>query len=253
MAQYADIVEIVAPASAEAGSRVDITVKIKNLYSAPIGIMVGGALEYGVSPWPSITFPTNWANVAAGTTYSFPGYFTMPYYPPGKEIIIHAYSYYYADGSWHFDDEMVKTVTVAEPYRGTISQKELEYNESRAAIPAANIPQGKRGLVHVWGRNDMSTTQRVGIWWEVRDPDGVVRETYAAWEAWPYTSPGGTHEFIGGRFNLDKAGTWTISVQLFMNPDAQVLVDEYHGTLCTVAAAVPEPEFAGFAITEYTT
>ena len=47
MAQYADIVEIVAPGESQAGSRVDITVKIKNTYSAAIGILAGGALEYG--------------------------------------------------------------------------------------------------------------------------------------------------------------------------------------------------------------
>jgi hypothetical protein len=104
---YADVVSIVAPSEAYSGSRVDITVKIKNLYTSTIGIMVGGALEYGVTPWPGIEFPTNWANVAAGATQSFDGYFTMP----NKDVKIHAYSYYYgSDGLWHFDDEMTKTV-----------------------------------------------------------------------------------------------------------------------------------------------
>jgi hypothetical protein len=56
MAQYAQIVEIVAPSQAVSGERVDITVRIKNTYAAAIGIMVGGALEYGVTPWPGITF-----------------------------------------------------------------------------------------------------------------------------------------------------------------------------------------------------
>ena len=107
MAQYADIIEIVAPAEAAAGSRVDITVRIKNIYSSAIGIMAGGALEYGVSPWPGITFPDPSANVNVGVTYSFAGYFTML----DKKVTIHAYSYYYgADGAWHFDDEMTKVV-----------------------------------------------------------------------------------------------------------------------------------------------
>ena len=109
MAQYADIIEIVAPAEARAGSRVDITVRIKNLYTSTIGIMVGGAFEYGVTPWPGIEFPTNWANVAGGATQSFSGYFTMP----NKKVTIHAYSYYYAGGSWYFDDEMTKSVNLA--------------------------------------------------------------------------------------------------------------------------------------------
>lgn len=111
MAQYADIIEIAAPSEAAPGSRVDITVRIKNTYSAPIGIMAGGALEYGVSPWPGITFPSPSTNVNAGVTYSFSGYFTMP----DKKVTIHAYSYYYgADGSWHFDDEMTKVVNLTE-------------------------------------------------------------------------------------------------------------------------------------------
>jgi len=110
MAQYADIIEIIAPAEASNGSRVDITVRIKNTYSAAIGIMVGGALEYGVSPWPGITFPENSANVNGGATHSFSGYFTMP----NKAVTIHAYSYWYgADGAWHFDDENTKNVALA--------------------------------------------------------------------------------------------------------------------------------------------
>jgi hypothetical protein len=109
MAQYADVIEIVAPPQAAPGDLVSITVRIKNLYSAPIGIMVGGALEYGVSPWPGITFASNSANVDAGATYTFSGYFYMP----DKKVTIHAYSYWYgADGSWHFDDEMTKVVNL---------------------------------------------------------------------------------------------------------------------------------------------
>ncbi|MDD4986937.1 MAG: hypothetical protein PHQ43_14410 [Dehalococcoidales bacterium] len=110
MAQYADIIEIVAPSQAASGSRVDITVKVKNLYSAPIGIMVGGATEYGVSPWPGIIFPSDSANVDGGVTYSFSGYFYMP----DKTVTIHAYSYWYgADGYWYFDDEFTKVINLA--------------------------------------------------------------------------------------------------------------------------------------------
>ena len=109
MAQYADIVEIVAPSEAAQGSRVDITVRIKNTYSSAIGIMVGGAQEYGVTPWPGISFPDPSINVSAGVTQSFSGYFTMP----DRKVTIHAYSYYYgADGNWHFDDEMTKKVNL---------------------------------------------------------------------------------------------------------------------------------------------
>jgi len=110
MAQYADIIEIIAPSQAAPGDRVDITVRIKNTYSAAIGIMVGGALEYGVSPWPGISFPESSTNVNGGATYSFNGYFYMP----DKAVTIHAYSYWYgSDGYWYFDDEMTKGVNLA--------------------------------------------------------------------------------------------------------------------------------------------
>jgi len=111
MAYYADIVEIIAPSEAKPGDRVDITVRIKNTYSSSVGIMAGGALEYGVSPWPGISFPDPSANVDGGATHSFSGYFTMP----DKRVTIHAYSYYYgSDGYWHFDDEMTRTINLAE-------------------------------------------------------------------------------------------------------------------------------------------
>ena len=109
---YADIVEIVAPSSAVAGQTVNIQVKIKNKYSSTIGIMVGGALDYGVTPWPGIEFPADRANVPGGATQSFDGWFTMP----DSDIRIHVYSYYYSaeTGYWYFDDEKTKNVSLAE-------------------------------------------------------------------------------------------------------------------------------------------
>jgi hypothetical protein len=122
MAYYADIVEIMAPGEAKPGSRVDITVRIKNTYSSPIGIMSNGALEYGVSSWPGILFPNPSSNVNAGVTHSFSGYFTMP----EKRTTIHAYSYYYgADSSWHLDDEMTKTIDVTEEIESQFGSIEI--------------------------------------------------------------------------------------------------------------------------------
>jgi hypothetical protein len=235
MALYAEITNIEVVSSAPAGSRVDVRVTIKNKYSATIGIMVGGTLEYGVTPWPGITFPNDWANFPPGQSYYFDGYFTMPQ----VNVKIHAYSYWYGDGSWHFDDEKTKDVSVVEPVKGKITRKELEYNSSRANIPASNIPKDKSGLVHIWGQNDTSTVQQMGIAWTLIDPDGITRESYSTWEAWPYTGAGSEHEFIGGRFSLDKAGTWMINVQLYMNPSSPTIVDSYSGTLCSVIPAQP--------------
>ena len=111
MAQYTDIIEIVAPSQAAQGSRVDITVKIKNIYSAAIGIKVVGVPEYeGLPSGLYITFPVSSANTDGGATYSFSGYFTMP----DKKVTIHIYSYWYgADDLWHLDDEMTKAVNLA--------------------------------------------------------------------------------------------------------------------------------------------
>ena len=130
---------------------------------------------------------------------------------------------------------------VVPEFKGTISKKELEYNESRGTIPVSNVPQDKEGKVHVWGRNDMATNQKLGIHWIVRDPDGIVVEDYEDWESWPNTDPGKTHEFISpGRFDLNKPGPWTIGISLAMNPESTVQVASYAGVLCTVAAAPPE-------------
>jgi len=111
---YTEITAIEAPASAIAGSLVQIKVTIKNKYSSVISIMVAGALEYGVSPRPAISFPNYWANVEAGASHSFNGSFNMP----SHSVTIYAFSYYYYyygfDSSWHTDDERTKNVSLSE-------------------------------------------------------------------------------------------------------------------------------------------
>lgn len=119
MAQYADVIEIVAPAEAASGSRVDITIRVKNTYTAPIGMRVAATLEYDVSPWPSVIIPVDWANVDSQATWPFPGYFYMP----GQKVTIHAKSYWYgADGQWYADDEMTKVVTLVSSGQPAISE-----------------------------------------------------------------------------------------------------------------------------------
>jgi len=114
----------------------------------------------------------------------------------------------------------------------------------------ASVPIGTGGKVHVWGRNDMTTTQKLGIHWIVREPptveypDGRVAQDYEDWEGWPNTSPGDDHEFISWeRFDINKPGDWTISIGLFMNQDDPVMVDSYDGVLCRVTE-----EYAGTII-----
>ena len=244
---YTQILEIVAPSSAKAGDWVAVTIKVKNIWTDYVGVWTAGIYD---SAERFIDFE-DW--IPAGSTHEYMGGFIMP----DRNITIHAYTYYLAADGYHFDDEAEKRVSLAvappppEPYAGTIIGIELEHNGTQEGLPVYNIPQGQRGLVHIWGRNDMSTTQALGIDWVVRDPDGIEVEHY--WD-WSYGhGPGDDHEFIGGRFNLAKPGTYTISVALSMNPADPEIVDSYSGNLCTVEAAVPEPEFRGFGVTEYIT
>ena len=104
----------------------------------------------------------------------------------------------------------------------------------------ASVPIGTSGLVHVWGRNDMSSAQRMGIGWTVTDPDGMIVDQYGTWEAWPYSPPGEAHEFIGGRFDINKVGDYMIAIELRMNEPDPVVVDSYVGVLCRVTE-----EYAG--------
>ena len=126
---YSDIVEIVAPSSAQAGETVPVTIKIKNIWTASLHVAAIGIYdtEERFIDWLDYWIP-------AGVTHSFSGSFIMP----ARGVTIHAYSYFEAEDGWYFDDEAEKAVSLAEvvePYKGTISRKELEYDESRSRIP----------------------------------------------------------------------------------------------------------------------
>ncbi|GAI98063.1 unnamed protein product, partial [marine sediment metagenome] len=106
---------------------------------------------------------------------------------------------------------------------------------------ASSVPIGQSGRVRITGRNDSSVTQALGISWLVRDPDGGVVEEYSDWSYGH--GPGDDHEFKGSRFDLIKAGTYTLKVNLLMgSPDNPVVVDSYEGALCTTTTEVP-PEY----------
>ncbi|KTB47836.1 hypothetical protein DEALK_06810 [Dehalogenimonas alkenigignens] len=110
MAQYADIISIDAPSEAASSSRVDLTIRVKNTYSAPIGMKVAATLEYDAPPYPGAVIPVDWVNVDAQATWPFSGYFYMP----GQKLTVRAKSFWYgADGVWYADDEMTKTVNLA--------------------------------------------------------------------------------------------------------------------------------------------
>ena len=104
----------------------------------------------------------------------------------------------------------------------------------------SSVPIGQKGLVHIWGQNNTTLEQKLGIAWTVRDPDGLLGEQYSDWSG--NIKPGKDHEFIGGRFEFFKEGVYTIEVELFMNPDSPVIVDSYDGALCTIVVEVPPEE-----------
>lgn len=111
MALYVEIVEINTPNEAVPGSVVNVTTKLKNLYSGPVTIKVVGVPEYdGLPPAVYINFPEQQATVNPGETHSFSGSFVMP----DKPVTARIYSYWYgADGYFHLDDIKAKQVDVA--------------------------------------------------------------------------------------------------------------------------------------------
>lgn len=243
---YTDIIEIVAPSSAEAGETVPVTIKIKNIWTASIHV-------YAIGVWDTEDRFIDWLEywIPAGATHSFSGSFTMP----NRDVTIHAYSYYEGeDGYVYFDDEAAKDVALAAPpevFEGTITKKELDYEDRWQAFPLYNIPTGTRTRVRITGRNDMASNQKMGIWWQVKDPDGYVVDEYSDWETY-WTGPGNEQVFRGGSFDLNKVGTYTLIIALSMNPSDPVIIDDFYGNLCTVKAAVPEPSFRYFEMAEYT-
>ncbi|GAI62985.1 unnamed protein product, partial [marine sediment metagenome] len=217
------------------GERVDVTVKVKNIDTYGDHVIACVAVVDG------LRFIDEVAIIPAGKTHSYSGAFLMA----GGDVTISAYSYYpepYAVPTvWILDDQAQKDIALAEVYAGTIIGIELEHDGVQEGLPVYNIPQGQTVRVHVWGRNDMATVQKLGIHWIVRDPDGKVVEDYEDWSLLGYRQ-GADHKFSGGYRKLDKPGTYTINIALSMNPADPEIVDDYYGTLCTVAVA---EEFAG--------
>jgi len=107
---YTEVTEVVVPSSAQVGASVSVQVKIKNTHDEALTVMAGGALAYGVTPYPAINFTDEEAEVAAGETESFIGSFIMP----DSNVTVHGYSYYYDEDEevWIPDDELTASITV---------------------------------------------------------------------------------------------------------------------------------------------
>jgi len=103
----------------------------------------------------------------------------------------------------------------------------------------------------------MPTQQQQGCRWVIKDPDGIVVEEYPGggnidWE-FGYTGPGDEQDFIGGRFDFNKVGAYTLKAELFMNPSSPIVVDSYDGDLCTVSTEVPLEYTCPFCGTTFAT
>jgi len=102
--KYTEITSILAPASAEAGSRVDVTVKVKNIDS------LFDHLVACVAIFDSTRFIDQAVIIKSLKTHSFTGSFTMP----SKNVTIYAYSYYPVGADWILDDQKTKKVSLSE-------------------------------------------------------------------------------------------------------------------------------------------
>jgi len=105
---YTEVVEIILQSSALPDEIVPISARVKNLYSAAIGIkVIGSLLNAGVS----VSWAVDTYNVPAGAIQQFNGGFRMP----GADERVRVYSLWYgSDGIWRSDDYKEKTIKVAE-------------------------------------------------------------------------------------------------------------------------------------------
>ncbi|MBA7631766.1 hypothetical protein ES703_39301 [subsurface metagenome] len=126
-------------------------------------------------------------------------------------------------------------------YDGVIVLRQLMSGGQLVDFPTS-MPLGVSAQVIVAGRNDNPTTERMRIEWALKDPTGFVEQRYGDSGN---VSPDRTWGIANAPyFNLDKAGVWTIEINMgFIAPDGTaVLTDSYSGPLCNVAV---EEEFRG--------
>lgn len=243
---YTDVVEVVAPNTATAGETVNVTIKIKNKYTSIISVSAVGVYdsEERFIDWLAYDIP-------AGSTHSFYGSFTMPYYPPGKIITIHAYSWYYGvDGYWHPDDEKTKDVlTVAPPTppSGKIVSKWVNKAPEgyKLSMPVTVKADGNSFEVGVSYKNTSSESFTAGCEVKVTSPSGSVISPTVDWTG---MSPG---ETLSKEYNIAKVnqlGNWLVVIRFLKYPSTEL--DRFSG-ICLIAQPA-EPEFSGLAISSLT-
>ena len=109
-------------------------------------------------------------------------------------------------------------------------------------IPVASIPAGRDIKIHVVAKNTSSTSQKLGINWQVWDPAyNLVQEYGPIFEAFT-TPPDDSHTFMGPFFSISAPGTYQVYIYLWASVsggDPQLL-DSYIGELGAVGGVQPD-------------
>lgn len=242
---YSDVVENIAPDTAQAGQTVNVTIKIKSKCSDIFTVACIGVYDSEERFIDWLTY-----NISPGETHSFYGSFVMPYYPPGKVITIHGYSYYYgADNSWHFDDEKTKDVeTVAPPTppSGKIVSKWINKSPEgyELSMPATVKADGNTFEVGVSYKNDSSESITAGCEVKVTRPDGSVVSPAVDWAG---MSPG---ETLSKEYNIAKVnqtGNWLVVIRFLKYSSTEL--DRFSG-VCLIAQTA-ESTFSNFGMATF--
>jgi len=99
---YTEILGIVAPSEAVAGSIVNLVVTVRSLYTATMSVKVGGTFDSTVLGFSSIQA------LSPGMSKAFNISFIMP----NSDVTVVAVSYYRGVEVWIADDEISKNITL---------------------------------------------------------------------------------------------------------------------------------------------
>jgi len=99
---YTEILGIVAPSEAVAGSTVNLVVTVKSLYTATMSVKVGGTFDSSVLGFSSIQA------LSPGMSKAFNISFIMP----NSDVTVVAVSYYKGQYVWIADDEISKNISL---------------------------------------------------------------------------------------------------------------------------------------------
>ena len=97
MAEVADITRVAVPDEAEAGTRVTVTVRVRNVATVPATVTVTSWIVDGAS----IDMDPDWTTLQPGEERAFGGSFVMP----ERSVTVAAVSWYLTEGGWWMRDD----------------------------------------------------------------------------------------------------------------------------------------------------